>query len=66
MEFESLLDASEAATLLRIHVKTLQSMARAGSIPCARMGKYWRFRKSALDAWVTDRLTSDYQSRRAS
>jgi excisionase family DNA binding protein len=64
VEFEPLLEAAEAATLLRIHVKTLQSMARAGTVPCARMGKYWRFRKSVLDAWVEDQLISDHQSRR--
>lgn len=66
MEFEPLLEAAEAATLLRVHVKTVQSMARAGTIPCARMGKYWRFRKSALDAWVGEQLSLTNQSRRVS
>lgn len=64
--FEPLLGAKEAAKLLCVHEKTVQAMARSGEIPCLRMGKYWRFRESALDAWVQERLTSDYQSRRAS
>jgi excisionase family DNA binding protein len=51
--FEPLLTADEAAEYLRIHVKTLQKMAREGKVPCVRMGKYWRFRLSALDHWVT-------------
>jgi excisionase family DNA binding protein len=51
--FEPLLSAEEAAGYLRIHVKTLQKLARERRVPCVRMGKYWRFRLSALDAWVT-------------
>ena len=62
--FERLLGVPEAASLLRIHPKTLQAMARAGTVPCIRMGKYWRFRATSLDEWVRNRLQSDHQSRR--
>jgi excisionase family DNA binding protein len=51
--FEPLLSADEAAEHLRIHVKTLQKLARGQRVPSVRMGKYWRFRLSALDRWVT-------------
>jgi excisionase family DNA binding protein len=51
--FEPLLTADEAAEHLRIHVKTLQRLARDGRVPSVRMGKYWRFRLSSLDRWVT-------------
>jgi excisionase family DNA binding protein len=51
-KFEPLLTADEAAKHLRVHVKTIQRLARERSVPCVRMGKYWRFRLSALDAWV--------------
>ena len=64
--FEPLLGVPEAAKLLRIHPKTLQALARSGSVPCIRMGKYWRFRESSLDAWVEEQLISNHQSRRAS
>jgi excisionase family DNA binding protein len=50
--FEKLLSADEAATHLRIHPKTLQRMARLGHVPGIRIGKYWRFHLSKLDAWV--------------
>jgi excisionase family DNA binding protein len=50
--FEPLLTAEEASEHLRIHVKTLQKMAREERVPCVRMGKYWLFRLSALDAWI--------------
>jgi excisionase family DNA binding protein len=52
--FEPLLSADEAADHLRIHVKTLQRLAREQRVPSVRMGKYWRFRLSALDRWVTN------------
>ena len=64
--FEPLLDVHEAAALLRVHPKTIQALARAGKVPCTRMGKYWRFRASSLDAWVAVQLQSEHQSRRAS
>ena len=51
--FEPLLTAEEAADHLRIHPKTLQKLAREQRVPCVRMGKYWRFRLSSLDLWVT-------------
>jgi len=62
--FERLLKVPEAAALLHIHPKTLQAMARAGTVPCIRMGKYWMFRASSLDEWVRNGLESDHQSRR--
>jgi excisionase family DNA binding protein len=62
--FEQLLDEEEAAKLLRVHPKTLQALARRGEVPCLRMGKYWRFRESSLDAWVQSKLICEHQSRR--
>ena len=51
--FEPLLTAEEAAEHLRIHVKTLQKLARQQRVPNVRMGKYWRFRLSSLDRWLS-------------
>ena len=50
--FEPLLDSSEAAALLKIHPKTLQKLARNGEIAAIQIGKLWRFRVSALNAWL--------------
>lgn len=50
--FEPLLDSDEAAALLKIHPKTLQRLARRGEIRGIQVGKLWRFRVSALDAWL--------------
>jgi excisionase family DNA binding protein len=50
--FEPLLDSQRAAALLGIHPKTLQKMARAGTVPSHRIGDLWRFRTSELDKWL--------------
>jgi excisionase family DNA binding protein len=52
VQFEPLLDTEEAAALLQIHPKTLQKLARAGTVIGVRIGKLWRFRASALNEWL--------------
>jgi excisionase family DNA binding protein len=52
-QFEPLLDTNEAAALLQIHPKSLQKLARAGTVIGIRIGKLWRFRASALNEWLT-------------
>ena len=53
---EPLLDTEQAAAIIQIHPKTLQKFARAGQIQGIHIGKLWRFRMSALEAWL-DRQT---------
>lgn len=54
--FERLLNLHEAAALLEMHWKTLESMARKGTVPAFRIGGRWRFRSSLLNAWLEKRL----------
>jgi len=56
--FEQLLDSEEAASLLKIHPKTLQKMARSGEISAAQIGKLWRFRASVLNSWLQQKMVS--------
>ena len=56
--FEQLLDTDEAASLLKIHPKTLQKMARNGEITGVQIGKLWRFRASVLNAWLAHKMAS--------
>ena len=58
--FEALLDDDEASSLLCVHPKTLQKLARRGEIPAYRVGRFWRYRASELDEW----LRSEAQSAR--
>ena len=56
--FEPLLDTQRAAALLGIHPKTLQKLARAGTVPSHRIGDLWRFRASELDTWLRTGINS--------
>src|SRR5262249_19368295 len=58
MNFEQLLDSDEAASLLKIHPKTLQKMARSGEITGVQIGKLWRFRASVLNTWLAHKMAS--------
>jgi excisionase family DNA binding protein len=57
-DFEPLLTTETAAELMQIHPKVLQRMARRGEIPALKVGKFWRFRSTELDAWVRSRIES--------
>lgn len=53
--YEPLLNDAEAASFLGgLHPKTVQRMARRGELPSYRVGKYWRYKMSELDQWLTD------------
>jgi excisionase family DNA binding protein len=51
MASDAVLNAQAAAELLGAHVETIRRMARKGAIPAFKVGKDWRFRKTALLAW---------------
>ena len=56
--FEPLLKTEQAATLLGVHPKTLQKLAREGKVPAKRIGDLWRFRASELDVWLRSAVSS--------
>lgn len=43
------LSAEEAAVLLHLNVKRVQSLAREGKLPAARVGRKWLFRRQDLE-----------------
>src|SRR5207253_1355747 len=47
---EDFLTAQEAASLLHLHVKRVQALARAGQLPGTRIGRKWLFPRSRLMA----------------
>lgn len=44
------LTAAEAAALLHLHVKRVQSLARAGGLPATRVGRKWLFSRARIEA----------------
>ena len=45
---EDFITAHEAASLLHLHVKRVQALARAGRLPGARVGRKWLFPRAQL------------------
>ncbi|MDI7261824.1 MAG: helix-turn-helix domain-containing protein [Thermodesulfobacteriota bacterium] len=43
----------EAAEYLSIHVRTIYRLVKNGEIPCRKVGGSWRFKKDALDQWLS-------------
>ena len=54
----AVLDSKEAASILKVHWKTLQKLARKGVVPAFRIGDLWRFRLSDLEHWVASAVNS--------
>ncbi len=47
------LNAQEAANFLGAHVETIRRLARRHEIPAYKLGKNWRFNKSAIRRWAS-------------
>jgi excisionase family DNA binding protein len=60
--YELPLNTREAAAYIGLHWKTVERMAREGTIPAHPVSgvrrKTWRFYASELDAWLHDRVDS--------
>ena len=52
MTAESYLTVDDLAAYLKVNRVTVCRMAGDGQIPAVRAGRQWRFRKSAIDAWL--------------
>ncbi|MBI2192042.1 MAG: helix-turn-helix domain-containing protein [Planctomycetes bacterium] len=50
------LTAGEVARWLRIPKSTLYKLCQQGEIPAMKIGRHWRFQKSVLEGWLTDRM----------
>jgi len=58
VDIEPLYDAHEVALQCKVSEKSLHRWARSGKIPAVKFGKLWRFRKSAIDAWLDSKMAS--------
>lgn len=43
----------EAAEYLSVHVRTIYRLAKNREIPGRKVGGSWRFKKDALDLWLS-------------
>lgn len=49
---DNVMDAKECAAYLHTSYFTLTRRAKAGELPCFKMGRRVMFRKSSIDAWI--------------
>jgi len=54
-----IMDVNEAAAYLRVHIETVRRLARRRALPCFKVGKDWRFSRSALDRWCMAHDSTD-------
>lgn len=48
------LTIEELAAYLKIAKSTLYKLAQDGKLPGQKVGKHWRFRKAAIDQWLSE------------
>jgi excisionase family DNA binding protein len=53
VEAPAILTVDEVAEYLRIPRGSVYKLAQNGKIPCQKVGKHWRFRREALDEWLS-------------
>jgi excisionase family DNA binding protein len=52
-----LLTCAEVAKLLRVSRETVRQLAAAGELPGRKIGRAWRFPKSAVESFAFDIVT---------
>ncbi len=55
---DDILTIEEVAKYLRVSDRTVYDWAQKGEIPAGKIGTVWRFKKSELERWVNERLSS--------
>ncbi len=56
---DDILTIEEVAKYLRVSERTVYDWAQKGEIPAGKIGTVWRFKKSDIEKWVNDRLSTN-------
>jgi PTS system nitrogen regulatory IIA component len=56
---DDILTLEEVAKYLRVSERTIYDCAQKGEIPAGKIRTAWRFKKSEIDKWVNERLSSN-------
>ena len=56
---DDILTLEEVAKYLRVSERTVYDCAQKGEIPAGKIRTAWRFKKSEIDKWVNEKLTSN-------
>ena len=49
------LTIEELSVYLNVPKSTLYKLVREGKIPAQKIGRHWRFRKEAIDHWLSEK-----------
>ncbi len=60
-----ILTIEEVAKYLRVSERTVYDWAQKGEIPAGKIGTVWRFKKSEIEKWVNERLSSNVKKEEA-
>jgi len=52
--YPDVMNVTEVAMYLRVAPATIYRLAQQGKIPCGKVGRAWRFRKEAIDLWISE------------
>ena len=61
---DDILTIEEVAKYLRVSERTVYDWAQKGEIPAGKIGTVWRFKKSEVEKWVNERLSSGPSSKK--
>lgn len=62
--FPEVLDSAAVALLLKVHLTTVQELARRGDLPGRKVGKDYRFFRAAVVAWLSETATKSVPMKR--
>jgi excisionase family DNA binding protein len=60
---DEMLTIAELARFLKLRPRTIYRWAQSGKIPGAKVGKEWRFRRSAIERWLESYIPAEGASR---
>ena len=61
---DDILTIEEVASYLRVSDRTVYDWDQKGEIPAGKIGTVWRFKKSEVEKWVNERLSSGPSSKK--
>ena len=65
LEKNDILNPDEVSRWLRIPKTTLYKLCNQGVIPCAKIGKHWRFDRLLVEKWFKERTRKSAARHRA-
>ena len=56
---DDILTISDIAEFFKVAEKTVYALAQKGQLPGFKVGGQWRFRRTAIDAWIDKRTPTE-------